>query len=85
MQKLNEPPKKFINAKEKLTNLYGVYSKVQSLAIAPSGSLSSYSDSASRSQAEFNTAVQELKRSLPPELTAELKIAKTKYRGLKDI
>jgi len=85
MQKLNKPPKKFINAKTKLANLYGVYSRVLALAVAPSGSFSGFSDSASKSQNDFNAAVQELKGSLPPELSAELKIAKAKYKGLKDI
>lgn len=85
MQTLNEPPKKFIDSKEKLARLYGVYTNAHSLAVAPSGSLSGFTDSASKSQNDFNVALQELKGSLPPELSAELKIAKAKYKGLKDI
>lgn len=85
MQTLNEPPKKFIDSKEKLVNLYGVYTKANSLAVTPSGSLTSFTESSSRSQNDFNVAIQELKGSLPTELSAELKIAKAKYKGLKNI
>jgi hypothetical protein len=85
MQTLNKPPEKFINSKEKLANLYEVFATVHALAVSPSGALPSYTDSASKSQSEFNVAVQELKGSLPPELSAELLIAKAKYKGLKDI
>jgi uncharacterized protein YbaR (Trm112 family) len=85
MQKLNKPPKKFVNARAKLADLYGAYTKVYALALAPPGSFSGFTDSANRSEAEFKTAVKELKASLPPELSAELKIAKTKYKALKDI
>jgi hypothetical protein len=85
MQTLNKPPKKFVASKEKLANLYGVYTKIHALAVAPSGSLPSYTNSASKSQSEFNMAAKELKGSLPQELSAEFQIAKAKYKGLKDI
>jgi len=85
MHTLNKPPKKFVNSNEKLTNLYGAYAKVHALAIAPSGSLPGYTNLASKSQSEFDVALQELKGSLPSELTAELQLAKVKYKGLKDI
>ncbi len=85
MQKLNETPKKFINTKEKLANLYGVYTKAHTLAVAPSGSLSGFTGLTSKSQDDFNVAVKELKGSLPTELSEELQIAKVKYKGLKDI
>jgi len=85
IQKLNNPPKNFIGSKEKLSKLYDVYVQVNGLAVAPSGSLTGFTSSANKSQSDFNVAVQELKRSLPPELSAELQLAKTKYKGLKDI
>ena len=85
LQKLVKPPQKYVKAQAKLADLYGAYIKVHALALAPSGSLPGFTDSANRSEAEFNTAVKELKTSLPPELSAELKIAKTKYKSLKDI
>ena len=85
MQTLDKPPKKFVDSKEKLANLYGVYAKAHTLALAPSGSLPSYTSSAAKSQSEFDIAAKELKGSLPSELSAEFKIAKVKYKGLKDI
>jgi ribosomal protein L33 len=85
MQTLNEPPKKFIGSKEKLANLYGMFTKAYTLAVTPSGSLSSFTESSGKSQNDFNAAVQDLKGGLPPELSAELKIAKAKYKGLKEI
>jgi uncharacterized protein YbaR (Trm112 family) len=85
MQKLNETPKKYINSKEKLANLYGVYTKVHALAVAPSGSLSGFTDSATKSGSEFNVVVKDLKASMPTGLSEELQVAKVKYKGLKDI
>lgn len=85
MLTLDNPPKKFVNSKEKLANLYWVYARAHALALTPSGSLPGYTDSASKSQSEFNVALQELKGSLPPVLSKELILAKAKYRGLKDI
>lgn len=85
MQKLNEPPKKFIDSKQKLANLYGVYAKVYALAIAPSGSLSGFTGSTSKSQSDFDIAAKDLKANLPNELSEEFQIAKVKYKGLKEI
>lgn len=85
MQTLNKPPKKFIVSNEKIAKLYDVYSKANTLAVAPAGSLAGFTSSTSKSQSDYNLAVQELKRNLPQELLAELAIAKTKYKGLKDI
>ena len=85
MQNLNETPRKFIVSKEKLANLYGVYAKVYALAIAPSGSLTGFTGSTSKSQSDFDVAAKDLKANLPTELSEEFQIAKVKYRGLKDI
>jgi uncharacterized protein YbaR (Trm112 family) len=85
MQKLNEPPKKFIDSKKKITKLYEAYTKAHALAVAPSGTLPGFTDSASKTQSEFIAAVQDLKGSLPPALSAEFQIAKAKYRGFNDI
>jgi uncharacterized protein YbaR (Trm112 family) len=85
MQTLDNPPNKFIVSKEKLAKLYDVYSKTTALAVAPSGSLAGFTSSADKSQSDFNVAVQELKRSLPPELSSELQIAKVKYKSLQEI
>jgi predicted Zn finger-like uncharacterized protein len=85
MQKLNEPPKKFITCKDKLANLYGIYTKLHAIAIAPSGSLSSFTDSTAKSQTDFNIAVKDLKGSLPLELSEELQKARKRYKALRDI
>jgi hypothetical protein len=85
MQKLNPPPGKFITANEKLANLNGVYTKLHSLAIAPSGSLQSFTESASKLDSEYKKAAQELKASLPEKLAEELNKAKVKYKGLRDL
>ncbi|HEX9062767.1 MAG TPA: zinc ribbon domain-containing protein [Clostridia bacterium] len=85
LQKLNEPPKKFVNAKGKLSDLYGAYIKVHTLAVTPSGSLTNYTNSVSKSGNDFNVAIRDLKSSLPKELSAEFKVAQGKYKGLKDI
>jgi len=85
MQKLNKPPKKYIINNEKLANLYGAYTKIHATAVAPSGSLSRFSDTTTKSQNDFNAALTALKENMPPALSNELKIAKTKYRGLQNI
>jgi hypothetical protein len=85
MQKLNKPPKKFINTEEKLAKLYGVYTNAHALAVSPGGSLSSFTESAVKSENDFNVAAKDLKASLPAELSTELEKAKAKYKSLKDI
>lgn len=84
MQTLNNPPKKFLESKEKLSNLYNLYLKVNTLATAPSGSLSGFTSSVANSQNDLNTGMKELKMGFTPELFAEFQIAKTKYKGFKE-
>jgi hypothetical protein len=85
IKKLNKPPKKFVGSNNKLINLYGVYTKAYEIAVTPTGSLSSFSSSASKTQNDFNAAIKDLKQSLPKELSDELKVAQNKYKGFKDI
>jgi predicted Zn finger-like uncharacterized protein len=85
MQKLNKPPKDFISNNEKLANLYGAYTKAHAIAAVPSGPLSRFTDSAAKSENEFNAALASLKENMPPALSKEFQIAKTKYRGLENI
>jgi hypothetical protein len=84
MLKLNEPPKKYLNSKEKLANLYEVYSRAHMLAISPSGSLSNYTNSAAKSGSDFKLAAEDLKASLPVELTQKLQKAKERNKYFKD-
>ncbi len=85
MQKLNKPPKKFGKASEKLANLYGTYDRLHSLAVAPSGSLPGFTDAASKAEADYRKAVQELKTNLPAELSEELEKGKTKFKDLQNL
>ncbi len=86
MKKLNKTPKKYTVSKEKLADLYGIYARVHNLAVAPpSDSLTNFTGSTSKSQSDFNAAVNDLKASLPTALSEELQIAKVKYKSLKDI
>ncbi len=84
MQSMNEPPEKFSAASEKLSKLYGIYSKVHSLALSPSDSLAAFTDSVDKSATEFKQAAQGLKESLPAELSAEVERAKTRHTALRD-
>ena len=85
LQKLNKPPKKFINTEEKLNNLYGVYTKAYSLAVSPSGSLSDFTQSTGKVENDFNIAIKDLKANLPEELSTELQKAKAKFKNLQEI
>lgn len=85
MLTLDKPPNKFIVSKEKIAKLYDVYSKTTVLAMAPSGSLAGFINSADKSRSDFNVAAQELKKSLPRELSSEFQIAKVKYKNLQEI
>ena len=84
MQILKDPPKKYKVSKEKLSNLYDLYLKVNTLAIAPSGSLSGFTSMVNNSQKDFNSGMQEVVQSFTSELSAEFQIAKTKYKGFKE-
>ena len=85
MQKLKDPPGKFGQANEKLTKLYEIYKSVYILAISPTGSSARISGVASKAESEFRQGTQELKSSLPEELSEALKKGKNKYRGLRDL
>jgi predicted Zn finger-like uncharacterized protein len=85
MQKLNKPPSKFVINNQKLADLYGAYAKAHAMAVAPSGSLQKFTESAAKSESDFNTALAALKGNMPPALSKELQIAKTRYRGLQNI
>ncbi len=85
MQKLNNPPGKFDQANDKLMKLYEIYKSIHTLAISPTGSPARISGVASKAESEFRQGTQELKNSLPEELSAALKRGKSKYRGLRDL
>jgi hypothetical protein len=81
MGKVNEPPAKFMKSKEKLAKLYGIYSNLHSLTLAPKGSLQNFSHSANILEAEFISGVKELKADMPDELSEKLKIAQLRHKN----
>jgi hypothetical protein len=84
MQKLSDPPEKFIAANEKLVKLFGVYSNLQAVTLAPSGSLASFTETVRKSENDLKLATQALKDNLPAELSEEIKQEKSKYIELRD-
>ncbi len=67
MKKLNNPPKEFSKAHEKLIDLYGTYSQIHSQAMSPSGSLMSFNQAINSLQANFVRVRDEI-MILKPEL-----------------
>jgi uncharacterized protein YbaR (Trm112 family) len=84
MKKMENPPEKFVTAKEKLDNLYGVYAKIHAFALQPSGTMQKDVDAAEKMKIEFKRSSQELKSVLPKQLSEELENARAKYRNLRD-
>ncbi len=53
MKMLQNPPQEFLNAYEDAKNLYNSYMRLTDLALSPSGSLNTYTNSYSEIDAEF--------------------------------
>lgn len=85
MQKLNDTPRKYLGDKERLANLYQIYSKAHSLAIAPSGTVASFEGAAANSRNEFNSAISDLKSNMPSALSEELQLAQKRLKALQNI
>jgi len=84
LQKLNDPPSKFAESNNELRNLFELFVKVHTAALNPSGTVTTFVDVTQKTEKEFVVATANIKKDLPTELSKELEIAKTKYRGLKD-
>lgn len=84
MKKTENPPEKFVSAKENLNKLYGVYVKIHALALQSSGSIRDSLESAENLKTEFKKSSGELKSALPKQLSDELENARAKYRNLRD-
>jgi hypothetical protein len=84
MKKTEKPPQKFVIAREKLNNLYVVYTSICALVLQPSGSTQENVDSAKKLGNEFRKSAQELKSALPKQLSDELENARARYRSLRD-
>jgi hypothetical protein len=84
MKKMENPPEKFVTAKQKLNNLYGIFARIHTFALQPSGTMENDVDSAKKMKIEFKKISQELKSDLPKQLSDELENARAKYRNLRD-
>jgi hypothetical protein len=84
MLKVNDPPKKFAKAKEKLTHVREVYEKAYALAASPPGSLPAFTEALNATDSEFKAALKDLKADLPEALAEQIKSSKQKYRELRD-
>jgi len=85
LQKLNDPPQAFAEATEKLTKINSIFLKLHTAALNPSDTLTNFADQTKKTENDFKVATADLKKNLPKELSAELELAKSKYRGLKDL
>ena len=82
MEALNESPEKFVEARAQLIRLHGVYEQIYALNISNPNSLDEYTVSADKLKADFLKAAGDLKRSMPEELSNELKASVAKYTNL---
>ncbi len=84
MGQLDNPPKKFAQAHQKLIQLRGAYQKTTDLIASPPETLQAFTASVDQAESGFRTAAQDLKGSMPDALKEELERAKQKYRGMKE-
>jgi hypothetical protein len=84
LQKLNDPPSAYLDSNEKLKQLNSLYNKLNTAALNPTGTITSLTELTQKTETEFQAAADILKKGLPAELSDELKVAKLKYRGMKD-
>lgn len=67
MKKLNNPTEKYKRSYDKILEMYGIYSKLESEALSPSGSLMTFNANINNLQAEFLKSGNELKVIMPAE------------------
>ncbi len=84
LQKLKDPPPAFAESNEKLLKLNESFVKLHAAALKPSGTVTNFVELTQKTGSDFKVASEDLKKNLPTELSAELSIAKAKYRGMKD-
>jgi hypothetical protein len=85
LQKLNDPPSTFTEANVRLRKLNELFLKLHAAALTPTGTVATYATLTKNTENDFISATAELQKNLPAEISEELKIAKAKYRGLKNI
>jgi hypothetical protein len=82
MDTLNKSPEKFAEARVRLVRLHGIYEKIYDLNMSKPDTLDEYIVSADKLKASFSKAADDLKRSMPEELSDELKASVAKYSNL---
>ncbi len=85
IQTFNEPPAKFVAAKEQLVKINGIYISYNALTMAPNGTLASFSEASAKAQADFKKAAIDLKANMPERVSEELQAGFVKYRGFKEL
>jgi hypothetical protein len=82
MQKMSNPPKRFLSANEGLTKIHGIFMETESLVQSKPNSLQELTNSVDNINKKMTLASQDLKSKLPDSLKQDLEKAKLKYRGL---
>jgi predicted Zn finger-like uncharacterized protein len=85
MKRINDPPKKYIKANEKLVKLYNIYSELNSFMISPPSSLDTFKISSNKLENDFDEGVRDMKANLPQKLSERIKTAQVRYKNLRDI
>jgi hypothetical protein len=84
MQKLAEPPNKFLQANESLIKIHKIYLDSGALMQSKPSSLQEFSNSINSITNNMSLASRDLKLNFPDSLKQELEVAKLKYAALKD-
>ena len=82
MATLDECPEKFAEARQKLVRLHRIYEDIYALNVAMPSSLGELNSSEDRLKENFFKAADDLRRSMPAELSDELKSSVSRYRNL---
>jgi hypothetical protein len=85
LQDLTVAPAKFAGCAEKLNKFKGVYAKLHTLVVTPGNSLSNFTDTASKADAEYQQAIKEFKSGMPDEMIKELNNASLKFKILRPL
>jgi hypothetical protein len=78
----NDSPEKFADARTKLVRLHGIYEQIYALNTSMPNSLADHTLAVDKLKVSFFKAADDLKRSMPEELSDELKASVAKYTNL---
>lgn len=84
LEKLGNPPTVFADSNDKLLKLNGVFTKLHSAAMKPSGTATSFTVLTQNAANDFTVTSNDLKKNLPTELLKPLEVIKLKYSTMKD-